>query len=499
MSPTEIPVLSKSRFVAGLQCPLRLWYQCYNRELGAEVSPSQQAIFDTGHEVGRLATHLHPGGMLIEEDHLHHEEAMQSTKAALEDASIPAVFEGAFLYDGVRIRADILERCDDGRWNLVEVKSSTSVKEVYLPDVAIQCHVLNGSGLTVAKAGILHVNNQYVYDGKHLELQSLFLFSELTGQVVDLQDQISTDIAHLKHMLSETDAPDIRPSRHCHNPYTCEFWEHCTRERPAFWVMDLPGITQQKLDELAALDIEDIRDIPDSFPLTTIQQRMKDCLQSGTDYISRELTDALLDVTYPVHFLDFETVSPAVPRYTGTRPYQTIPFQWSDHILSKDGTVDHREYLCNQDQDPREEFAGTLLEVLDSAGTIFVYTTYEKRILRELAALLPQYGHPLRATLERFKDLHAMIRRHVYYREFHGSFSLKAVLPALAPSMGYDGLAIQEGSLASLEFLRMLSPKTPEGERQKIRENLLAYCGNDTMGMVKIREELLKGSGSRLV
>lgn len=488
-------MLSKSRFVAALQCPLRLWRQCYNRELASEVSPVQQAIFDTGHEVGRLATHLYPGGILIKEDHLHHEEAMQSTLAALEDPGVAAVFEGAFLYDGVRIRADILERLDDGQWNLIEVKSSTSVKEVYLTDVAIQCYVLNGSGLTIAGAGILHLNNQYVYDGHHLELESLFSFSDLTVQAINLQDQIPLKIDELRQMLSETDPPEILPSPHCRNPYKCEFWEHCTRKKPGFWVMELPGMTQEKFDELAALGIEDIREIPNSFPLTKSQQRIKDCLQSGRDHISPELTDELLDVEYPIHFLDFETVSPAVPRYTGTRPYQTIPFQWSDHVLSRDGTIEHREYLCNEDNDPREEFSSTLLEVLGSGGTIFVYTTYETRILRELAESLPQYSDQLGATLDRFKDLHALIKTYVYHPEFHGSFSLKSVLPALVPSMGYDDLAIQEGSLASLEFLRMLAPETPEEERKNIRESLLEYCGNDTMGMVKIREELLKRAG----
>lgn len=492
MSPTQIPILSKSRFVAGLQCPLRLWYMYYRPELATEVSSVQQAIFDTGHEVGRLATRLYPGGILIEEGHLHHDTAMRSTLEALEDPSVPAVFEGAFLFDGVRIRADILERLDDGKWNLVEVKSSASVKDVYLPDVAIQCHVLSGSGLTIAGAGILHVNNQYVYDGRRLELASFFALSDITGQAIAYQDQILIQIAGFKQMLAQADPPEIPPSPHCRNPYKCAFWEHCTREKPDFWVMGLPGMTQEKFDELAALGIEDIREIPASFSLNKSQQRIKDCLESNTDYISRELRDALLDVEYPVHFLDFETVSPAVPRYTGTRPYQTIPFQWSDHVLSKDGTIEHRQYLCTEDKDPREEFTGTLLEVLGPAGTIFVYTTYETRILRELAESVPKYCDRLRATLDRFKDLHAMIKKYVYHRDFHGSFSLKAVLPALVPSMRYDNLAIQEGSLASLAFLRTLAPETPEKDRKKIRESLLEYCRCDTMAMVEIREELLK-------
>jgi len=492
MNPREIPKLSKSRFIAGLQCPLRLWHLCYNPELAAEVSLVQQAIFDTGHEVGRLATRLYPGGVLIEEDHLHHKEAVKSTLAALKDPSVPAIFEGAFLQDDVRIRADILERLDDGRWNLIEVKSSTSLKDYYLQDVAAQCYVLKDAGLQIAAAGVMHLNNQYIFDGKDIDLESLFSFFDLTGQVLDLQDEIALQIGELKKVLAGAFPPDMVPSRACNSPYGCDFWEYCTAKKPEFWVIQLSGITQKKLDRLDELEIEDIRDIPNSFPLSKIQERIRDCTVRGAVYAAPQLAPDLMDVQYPVHFLDFETISPAIPRHAGTRPYQTIPFQWSDHILSENGTMEHREYLCEEDKDPREEFAGRLLEVIGKRGTIFVYTSYEKRIIEDLAELLPQYHAELLAVLDRFKDLHALVKKHVYYPEFHGSFSLKSVLPALVPSMGYDELAIQDGNLASIEYLRMLDPDTPGEEREKIKESLLEYCGNDTLGMVKIREELLK-------
>jgi predicted RecB family nuclease len=459
------------------------------------VSPVQQGFFDTGHEVGRLATRLYPGGVLIEEDHLHHEEAVESTLAVLEDPSVPAIFEGAFVYDGVRIRADILQRLEGGRWKLIEVKSSTSVKEYHLSDVAVQCHVLKGSGLPIDRAGIMHLNNQYVFDGEHLELESLFSFSDLTVQVIDLQDEIPHQIAELKEVLAGTKPPEIVSSRACNKPYGCEFWQHCTKEKPKFWVIRLSGIGQKKLDELAQLGIDDIRDVPESFPLSKLQERIRDCTANGLVHVAPELITNLTDVQHPVHFLDFETVSPAIPCFAGTRPYQTIPFQWSDHILSTDGTMEHREYLCQEDKDPREELAATLLKSLGTKGTIFVYTSYEKTVIEALAEFLPQYRDDLLATLDRFMDLHVLIRKYFYHPEFHGSFSLKSVLPALVPSMGYDELAIQDGNHASVEYLRMLEPDTPPEEREKIRESLLDYCSNDTLAMVKVREELLKFLG----
>ena len=485
------PMLSKSRFLAGLQCHLRLWYQCYERELIPEVPLSRQAIFDTGHEVGKLATRLYPGGVLIEEDHLHHEAAVRSTLEAMQNPDVKSIFEAAFLYDSVRIRVDILERLKTDEWNLVEVKSSTSVKDVYFPDVAVQYYVLAGCGLKINRAGILHINNQYVYDGQNLDLESLFSFNDLTDPTTAMQPEISGQLEKLKGMLAAEGAPIILPSKHCHKPYSCEFWDHCTSDMPEFWVYDINGIGQEKLDELIQLGIQHIRDIPDSFPLSQIQNRIRTCVMTQQEFISDQLKAELNDVESPVHFLDFETISPAIPRYAGTRPYQTIPFQWSDHILSGDGKLDHLEYLCNEDKDPRKEFTQTLIDALGTEGSVVIYTSYETGVLNALIAHFPQYADKLQAIIDRFVDLYAIIRRNYYHPKFYGSFSLKYVLPALVPQMSYDKLSIQDGMQASLEYLRMIDPATPESEKARIRADLLTYCGQDTMAMVKIRDKLI--------
>ena len=491
MSMKNIPMLSKSRFLAGRQCHLRLWYQCYERELIPEVPLSRQAVFDAGHEVGQLATRLYAGGVLIEEDHFHHEEAVQSTLKAMQDLNVKAIYEAAFLHEGVRIRVDILERLDDGSWSLVEVKSSTSVKDVYYPDVAVQYYVLKGCGLKIRRAGILHINNQYVYDGQNLDLESLFTFDDLTDEALAMQPEILAQLEKLKGMLAADGAPIIQPSRHCHKPYDCEFWNHCTRDMPEFWVYDINGIGQEKLDELAQLDIQRIIDIPDTFPLSQIQDRIRSSVTNRQEFISNQLKAELNDVKYPVHFLDFETIGVAIPRYAGTRPYQTLPFQWSDHILSADGELDHLEYLCNEDKDPREEFTRTLIDALGTEGSIVIYTSYETGVLNALIAHFPQCADNLQAIIDRFVDLHAIIRRNYYHPKFYGSFSLKYVLPALVPQMGYDRLSIQDGMQASLEYLRMIDAATPEDEKARIRGDLLTYCGQDTLAMVKIRDKLL--------
>lgn len=488
----NLPNLSKSRFLAGLQCPLRLWNQCYNRELAAAVSPMQQALFDSGHEVGRMATERYGRGILIEEDHLHHDEAIQSTIAAMQDPKIGAIFEAAYMENGVRVRADILERVSEGRWNLIEVKSSTGVKDEYRTDVAVQYHVLQTAGLDLDRVCLMHINREYVFDGDELDLTSFLILEDLTDDAIALQRFVHENLIALKQMLSAATPPGIQPSRRCHQPHTCEFWEHCTRNAPENWIFDLSGIRQERFEDLTAMGVSTVDEIPNSFPLTAIQQRIRDCVVESREYVDPALRNALNDVRFPVHFLDFETIMPAIPRYAGTRPYQTLPFQWSNHILYPNGKIEHREFLCEEDIDPRMDFTKSILDVLGEEGTIIIYTTYEQRILRDLAEHLPNYTDQLNRLHGRFVDLCALIKAHYYRPAFHGSFSLKYVLPALVPEMDYQKLAIQEGGMASLEYLRMIDQKTPAIEKKVIRRNLLAYCGQDTLAMVRIREVLLE-------
>ena len=491
MSPKRIPLLSKSRYLVGLQCHLRLWHHCYNRDLIA-YPPATEAIFEAGHEVGELATRLYPRGIRIDTDPLGHRAAVQATQDALKNPHIPAIYEAAFLYDDVQVKADIIARTNNGAFNLIEVKSSTSVKNEHVPDVAVQYYVLRGAGVDIERVYLMHLNNQYVYAEGELELKSLFTASGLTDRMLAYQTEIPRKLAELRGMLRGPLPPMIFPSRNCRRPHTCEFWEECRKIMPEHWIMELAGIGQRRLDELMEMGITDIADVPEGFPLSEIQGRIRRCVKNNTEYLSHDLKAQLEAVEYPVHFLDFETLGLAIPRYAGTRPYQTIPFQWSDHILHKDGTIEHKEYLCGEDKDPRQELARALLDALGRQGSIFMYTGYERDIIESVAEDLPQHREPLRAALDRLKDLHKIISTSFYHPQFHGSFSLKAVLPALLPEMSYKNLSIQEGQEASLEYLRMIDASTGQEEKERIRKNLLTYCGQDTLAMVRIREELLK-------
>jgi hypothetical protein len=487
-----IPLLSKSRFLAGLQCPLRLWYASFEPDLASEPSSFQKALFDTGHRVGKLARERYPGGVLITEDHRHHQDAIRSTREALNSPQVSSIFEAAFTFDDIRIRTDILERAGRQLWNLIEVKSGTSVKDENVYDVAIQYYVLHGLGFEVRQAGILNLNREYLYDGRKLDLKELFVFTDLKERVREMQEEIASEIQNLKAMLAQEAPPRIDPSRHCRKPYPCEYFDHCGKGLPDYWVSELSGIRQDRLDELAMKGILDIRDMPESIELSALQARIRECVINNAEWVGADLGTALTDYEHPIHFLDFEAVAPAIPRYANTRPYQMLPFQCSDHILSEDDALTHREYLCVEDKDPREEVARTLLESLGKKGSICTYTAFESQVITDLANHLPQYRDQLDALLERCRDLYDEIRRGYYHPGLHGSFSIKNVLPVLVPSMSYEDLSIQEGGQAGLEYLRMIDPATPPREKETIRRALLEYCRKDTLAMVRIREVLLE-------
>ena len=485
------PRLSKSKFLSGLQCHKRLYLEIHQPELATEPDEQTQAILDMGTEIGTLARQRFPGGVLVEADHRHAAEALQRTAELLRDPTVPAIFEGAFEFDQVLVRVDILERVTLGQdgasaWRLIEVKSSTKVKDVHVNDLAIQTYVLRGAGLALSGSYLMHINTQYVYPGGELDLERLLVVQDLTALAAARQADVPSRLAEMKAMLVTPAPPTIEPDGHCHQPYECRFWDHCTKDKPSRWVYYLPG-GERAIQQFVKHGIETIDEIPSQFKLSVVQRRVKD----NVEWIGPHLKAALQTVRYPVHHLDFETFMPCIPKYPLTRPYQTIPTQWSNHIESEDGQVLHEEYLCQDPKDSREELAVAFLESVGSEGSICVYSGYERSILERLTEALPALKGDLKRVTARLWDLFTVIRDHYYHPNFQGSFSIKSVLPAVVPTLGYSDLEIQEGGLAAQQYYRMVFQETDWVEKMRIREELLKYCARDTLAMLELRRVLL--------
>lgn len=487
-SREQIPPLSKSRFMAGLQCHKRLYLELYQRELADPVGVAQQAIFDAGTEVGELARELYPGGVLITEDHFHLQEAVASTEKAISDTSMPAIFEAAFMYDDVRIRADVLVRAGEGQYDLIEVKSSTKVKEDHLPDVAVQLYVLEGCGIKVRRACLCHINKEYIYPGGGYDLNQLFSIEDVTGEARELQPDVPVLLEEMRSPLWEPEPPEVKTWRHCAKPYPCSFYGHCHEDESEHHISQLPGAREKLLLSLDEAGIENIRDIPGDFDgLNANQSRVRDCVVNDCVYMDTHLPKLLQALEYPIYFLDFETFNPALPLYAETKPYQIMPFQWSIHVLSVDGSLAHKEYLHDGLDDPREPLASSMLEALGESGAIVVYSSFEATRIRELAEALPHLSKNLLALRDgRIVDLLKIVRDYYYHPEFHGSFSIKSVLPALVSDLDYSDLEINEGQQASTAYAEMIRPETTADRRDELRKNLLAYCKRDTEAEVHL-------------
>lgn len=490
-SPTTFPPprLSKSKFLSGLQCHKRLYLEIHQPTLAMPPDASTQAFLDMGTEIGILAQRRFHGGVLVKAGFRQREAAIAETAALLQDSGIPAIFEAAFEHEGVFVRVDILERMQSGdrgsSWRLIEVKSSTRVKDVHLDDLSIQSHVVQGSGLRLDATGLMHINTGYFYQGGEVDLRALFSIENVSEAVADRRGRVPERLAAMKAILLESQAPVIEPGQHCHAPYECPFWTHCTKEKPRRWIHHLPG-KKEIVGPLVRQGIMTIDEIPDEIMLSDVQRKVKD----NVEWLSPELGQILRSVSYPIHHLDAETVMLALPRFPSTRPYQSLPVQWSNHIELASGEIMHQEFLHNEASEPRRHWAEALIESLGEQGSIVVYSAYEEAIIRQLAEMFPEFKSAFNAIVKRLWDLLPVIKRHYYHPAFNGSYSIKSVLPAVVPSLGYDDLTIQDGGQAAAEYYRMVFLETDWVERDSIREELLRYCARDTLAMVELRRVL---------
>jgi predicted RecB family nuclease len=493
-SISSAPRLSKSKFLSGLQCHKRVYLEIRRPDLATPPDPSMQAILDMGTQIGLLARRRFPGGVLGGVGLRQREAALAQTMALLQDPNVPAIFEGAFEYEGVVVRVDILERVrETGRpsaWRLIEVKSSTRVKDVHLDDVAIQSYVLSGSGIPLAGTCIMHIDTTYLYGGGDIDLHALFAIEDVSEAVSSRRERVPERIAAMRSALIGSQPPAIEPNDRCHSPYECPFWAYCTKDKPERWIYFLPG-SKETVNRLAQEGITTIDDIPEDAGLSITQQRVR----HNVEWVSASLGEALRSVQYPVHHLDFETVMLAVPRFPATKPYQSIPVQWSNHIERESGEIIHHEFLHSDSTEPRKRWAEALLESLGETGSIVVYSAYEEAMIRQVVEAFPEYRPRFSAVIKRLWDLHPIIKQHYYHPNFQGSYSIKSVLPAMVPTMGYEDLEIQEGGQAANEYYRMVFLESDWIEQARIKDALLRYCARDTMAMLEIRR-VLKGKAA---
>jgi hypothetical protein len=484
------PYISKSKFLQGLQCPKLIWSAYNAKHLFPAVDAALQAVFDQGHEVGAFAKKMFPNGVEVDVDPTDFEGAILLTRKLLPERR--PLFEATLSANGGYARADILNPVGKNEWDLIEVKSTTSLKDVHIPDLAFQTWVFTEAGIKIRRCFLCHINNEFVRHGE-IDPKEFFTLRDVTAEVSELTRGIDEQVSDMGKIIRLAKCPDTQIGKQCDSPYTCPLHENCWSFLPPQNVLDLYDDKKGRGWDLLKRNILRLAEIPEDYPLSAKQEIQRAVAMSGKPHVKPTQIQAFLkNLQYPLHFLDFETFGPAMPLFHGTRPYEQIPFQFSLHIIHKAGTKpEHRKYLADGRSDCRPEFMRQLKSSVEPSGSIVVFNApFEKSRMKECAAVLPQYASWVAAVNRRIVDLLIPFRGfNFYHPNQNGSASMKAVLPALT-GKGYEHLEIQEGGEASREFLRVTFGDVSESERKRVRRALERYCGQDTEGMVWILDAL---------
>jgi len=481
--------LSKSKYISGLQCPKLLWTQINEPEEIPVPDAVTQYIFDQGHVVGEYAKRLFPGGIDIPHDDFM--ENVDTTKMLL--AERKPLFEAGILSGKIYSRLDIVTPVNKDEWDIIEIKSSTSVKDVHIDDVSFQKHCCEQAGLKIRTCKLGHINSKYVKNGE-IDPTELFVLEDISTQVEEISKGIEERVLNLLEVISNTTCPEVSIGKHCFAPYECSLREKCWGFLPENSIFDLRG-GKTKQFSIYERGVISISDIPNDIPLSRQQQIQKECVITGTTHVEKEEIRLFLDMLkYPLYYLDFETMGPAIPIYDGTRPYQTIPFQFSLHIVEDDGTAPvHHSFLADGIDDPRPQLLHELQGLLGSEGSIIAYNAgFEEGVLKELVQAFPRYENWLGGILTRMVDLLFPFSNFLYYHASQrDTASLKKVLPAIT-GRGYQELGIGDGMDASIAYERITHGSATQEEIARVRADLLKYCKLDTEGMIWIVEQLGK-------
>jgi hypothetical protein len=481
--------LSKSNYLIGLACPKRLWHEINRPEMIGEESIEQKEIMKQGKIVGEHARRLYPDGRRIER---HADPAITNQRSLLALKERKPLFEAGFTYNNAYALADILLPAEGNSWYLIEVKSSGQVKDEHLLDAAFQKYVYEGAGITIRRCFLMHINTRYVRRGE-LELDKLLVQEEISEAIRLLIPEIEGKVAELLNLVNGP-LPEIKVGPQC-SEY-CPLEEHCWQFLPdQHHTFMLKGKRDVAFD-LLGQGIVKMEDIPVDYELNKYHSIQVEAHTANKPFVDRDSLEEFLDrLRYPLYFIDFETIAPAIPVYEETRPFEDLVFQYSLHVLEKEGARPvHYSYLAPGNIDPRPEVIRQLTELLGKSGSILAYyADYEKRCIKSMVERVPEYAAWFEATVNRFIDLFIPFRRMFYYSPVQeGSASMKKVLPALT-GISYADLEIGNGGLARYEYMRATFGKdVAPADRQRVRAALEKYCELDTLGMIKILEALKK-------
>lgn len=484
-------LLTKTDFLCGLSCPQLLWFA--RREPGVLPIPDEWENngLHEGLEVGRMARHLYPGGVEIPWELLNFEKGLMMSQETVSRRRLS--YEAGFIYNSAFARADILMPAPRGRWDLIEVKSTSSVKGDHFWDVAFQRYVMEGAGLKIRRCWLMHINRRYFRENE-LDMDRLFIREDITTEVSKYLPKIPGRIKEMMKNLKAGNRPYPDVTKAGCSPRHCEAASNCWSFLPKRHVFLLYRDSgRRKAYELVKNGVYHLKEIPEDFRLTDCQAIQVECEKTGKPHVHKdEIRKFIEKLHYPLYFLDFETFATAIPRLSNSEPFENIPFQYSLHVVEKPGGKEiHHSYLSDGIKDPRPEILARLRKQLGKSGSIIAYNkSYEQERILQCSERFPQYWKWAKNLMPRFVDLLEPFQSfHIYHPAQNGSASLKSTLPALT-GKGYDKMEIKDGAQASRAFMMLAFTDLSQPQKDRIRNRLEAYCCLDTGGMIEMLRQL---------
>lgn len=522
-------LLSKSDYILYRECPHNAWVKKWKPDIyyASPLSDFEMHLIFAGNMVEEKARERFSGGVLIE---TRGEESLDKTKELLKNKT-EIIYQASFSDETLFAAVDILKQNENGELFIYEVKASSSsklnqfeneddlddedqavdfkdqkaldkykkklLKDHRLYDLAFQVYLARKIGHKVTGVYLVRLNKQYVRAG-NIELKKLFVIEDVIAYVDEILPIVEKEIKTMTVILNLEKAP-ISPccciykgrSKHC-----TTFPEH-NKKIPKYGVHDLTAIGKSKvrLQKLIDSEIYEILDIPDDFEFgKKIEKQVKVHKRGKAEIDHEAIRTELETLQFPLYFLDYESFNPAIPRFSGYKPYQQIPFQFSIHRLdTKDSEpICEKGFLYTGKQDPSPMFVEELQKQLGKTGSIIVWnkTFEESHVNKHLAIRIPEYAEFIKDLNSRIFDLMTIFSKQLHiHPDFHGSASIKKVLPVLS-DLSYEELDIGNGSEAMNTWNKLVMEDVPSEERKEIEKAMFKYCQLDTYAMYAILKHL---------
>lgn len=499
-------ILSKTDYILYRECPKNVWYKIHRPDIyfQSELTDFEKHIIETGNEVELVARKIFDDGILIEG---RGEEAQKLTQELIAQKK-PTLFQPVFAKDNFLAAADVLKYDKEtGSYRIIEIKASNEAdKKQHYYDLAFQVILLRKCGLKIDSISLMHLDSEYVRAGE-LDIFKLFKSDDVTHEINELCEEVALEMDQALEYLSQK----TEPKGHCCCVYKgrsnhCTTFRHSNPHIPEYSIHDINriGLSKKKLAELVDLNIFHIHEVPEDMELSVVQRNQVNAHILNEILMNKgKIAEELEKLAYPIYFIDYETFPSAIPRFNGFSPYQQIPFQYSLYVLEsplrqaqgrEGGELKQLEFLHDKNSDPSRAFAESMQKHIGNTGSIIVWSKkFECSRNKELAQRLPEFSEFMESVNNRTYDLMDIFtKQHFVHKDFHGSTSIKKVLPVLAPELSYKNLVIQEGGTASSSWLKLISEDLPAEEKAQLKKDMLEYCKLDAFAMVRIFEELEK-------